>query len=182
MVDELIDDIIEGVLAREGGYSDNPDDNGGPTNMGITQAVARRNGWAGDMVDLPRELAAVIYQRRYIYDPHFDRVANMSTVIGVEVIDAGVLSGPVVAAKWLQRMLNVMNMGGRFYRDMVADGLVGDETMASLAAYINRRGAEGEAIMVRGLNHLQGEFMVRIAEKREANESFVYGWLKNRTH
>ena len=53
-VDELIDDVI----GREGGYSNHPADRGGPTRWGITEAVARAHGFAGDMRDFPREDAA----------------------------------------------------------------------------------------------------------------------------
>ena len=54
---------IDEVIAREGGYGHHPADRGGPTNFGITQAVARANGYAGDMRKLPRTLAETIYRR-----------------------------------------------------------------------------------------------------------------------
>ena len=44
--------IIDGVIAREGGYVNDPRDAGGETNWGITKAVARANGWAGPMRQL----------------------------------------------------------------------------------------------------------------------------------
>ena len=36
---ETFDEIIEVVLEHEGGYVDDPDDRGGATNWGVTQAV-----------------------------------------------------------------------------------------------------------------------------------------------
>ena len=39
-VDELIDELIE----REGGFVSHPADRGGPTRYGITEAVARAHG------------------------------------------------------------------------------------------------------------------------------------------
>ncbi len=42
-VDQLVDALIE----REGGYVDHPLDRGGVTNFGITEAVARAHG--GDL-------------------------------------------------------------------------------------------------------------------------------------
>ena len=56
-----IDDVIEEVLRREGGYVNDPSDAGGATNFGITQATARQNGYTGDMRALPRALAKEIY-------------------------------------------------------------------------------------------------------------------------
>ena len=34
--------------------------------------------------------------------------------------------------------------------------------------------------MLKALNALQGERYIDLAEKRQANESFVYGWLRTR--
>lgn len=57
--------LIEDVIDREGGYVDHPADRGGATRYGITQAVARAEGYTGAMRDLPRALAARIYRRHY---------------------------------------------------------------------------------------------------------------------
>ena len=53
-----IDDLIDSLIDREGGYSNHPADRGGPTNYGITEAVARAQGYRGHMRDLPRDEAA----------------------------------------------------------------------------------------------------------------------------
>jgi len=177
----ILDGIIDGIIAREGGYVDHPDDRGGPTNYGITQAVAEHTGWLGDMADLPESRAREIYLSRYVFGPNFYELTEISEMIGIEVIDAGVLSGPATATRWLQRLLNALNRGQRDYPDIKTDGHVGDETLAALTAYLSHRKTDGEQILLRGLNHLQGAYMVRISEKREANESFLYGWLKERT-
>ncbi|WP_275673085.1 putative peptidoglycan-binding domain-containing protein, partial [Escherichia coli] len=39
---------------------------------------------------------------------------------------------------------------------------------------------DGERVMLTALNCTQGDRYLELAEKREANESFVYGWLKER--
>jgi lysozyme family protein len=39
-----ITDLIDRLIAREGGYVDHPADRGGATRWGITVAVARANG------------------------------------------------------------------------------------------------------------------------------------------
>ena len=61
MIDELIEDVIE----REGGYVNHPADRGGATRWGITEAVARRQGYMDDMRSLPQSDAAAIYKRLY---------------------------------------------------------------------------------------------------------------------
>ena len=54
------DDIFNTILGKEGGYVDHPNDKGGPTNWGITQATARAHGYTGDMRNLTREQALAI--------------------------------------------------------------------------------------------------------------------------
>src|SRR3546814_10787624 len=57
------------TLFRSGGYVDHPNDRGGPTNFGITQAVARANGYLGEMRKLPRETAKAFYRAIYWAGP-----------------------------------------------------------------------------------------------------------------
>lgn len=57
-----IEQYLEELIKREGGYVNNPADRGGATKYGITQAVARENGWNGNMKDLPLEFAKSIYK------------------------------------------------------------------------------------------------------------------------
>ena len=53
-------------------------------------------------------------------------------------------------------------------------------TVAALTAYMQKRGVEGEGVLLKALNSLQGAYYIALAEKRETDESFEYGWLKNR--
>ncbi|EHJ6098195.1 hypothetical protein KBS13_005008, partial [Escherichia coli] len=88
--------------------------------------------------------------------------------------------GPAVAAKMLQRWLNVFNQKGMLYPDMDADGCIGPRTINALRVFLEKRGKDGELVMLTALNCTQGERYLALAEKREANESFVYGWMKAR--
>ena len=58
-----VDELIEALIEREGGYVNHPNDRGGPTNYGITEAVARAHGFAGAMRSMPRSEAAAICRR-----------------------------------------------------------------------------------------------------------------------
>uniref|UniRef100_UPI00359318C9 glycosyl hydrolase 108 family protein n=1 Tax=Parasphingorhabdus sp. TaxID=2709688 RepID=UPI00359318C9 len=49
-----IDTLIDKVIALEGDYSDHPADRGGPTRWGVTEAVARAQGYAGDIIKFMR--------------------------------------------------------------------------------------------------------------------------------
>ena len=176
-VEDLIDELIE----REGGYVHHPADRGGPTRFGITEAVARAHGYSGAMADLPRDEAAAIYRRLYWLRPRFDQVADRAPQVAAELFDTGANMGPGVAATFLQRALTALNRGGKDYPDLVPDGRIGPATLAALDAFLEARGSRGgETVMLRALEALQGERYLRLAEKRPANEAFLYGWLANR--
>ena len=176
-VNELIDELIE----REGGYVSHPADKGGPTKFGITEAVARAHGYGGAMADLPREEAAAIYCRLYWLRPRFDLVAERCPRVAAELFDTGANMGPAVAATFLQRALTALNRGGKDYADLTPDGRVGPATIAALDRFFETRGKRGgETVLLRALEALQGERYLRLAEKRPANEAFLYGWLANR--
>ena len=175
-----IDDLIDGAIDREGGFVDHPADRGGATNWGITQAVARAEGYAGAMRGLPRGTAAAIYARLYWLKPGFDTVAARAPNIAAELFDTGVNMGPAVATGFLQRALNALNRGATDYPDLVLDGVVGPRLLAALDAFLARRGKGAEAVLLKAIEALQGERYVALAERRPANEAFLYGWLANR--
>ena len=176
-IDELIDSLIE----REGGFSNHPADAGGPTCFGITEAVARAHGYGGPMRQLPRSEAARIYKRIYWLRPRFDEVAKRCPRVAAELFDTGANMGPAVAATFLQRALTALNRNADDYSDLVPDGRIGTQTLTALDAFLAKRGqGSGETVLLRALEALQGERYLRLAERRPANEAFLYGWLANR--
>ena len=181
-MDEIdVDALIGALIDREGGYVDHPADKGGPTCFGITEAVARANGFRQPMRKLSREEAAAIYRRLYWLRPRFNDVAMRSGRIAAELFDTGVNMGPAVAITFLQRALTALNRNGRDYADLVPDGRIGPQTLAALDRFLVLRGkASGETVLLRSLEALQGERYLRLAERRPANEAFLYGWLANR--
>lgn len=181
MHDPTIDALVTALIEREGGYVNHPADRGGPTCFGITESVARAHGYAGGMRNLPKSEAAEIYRRLYWLRPGFDAVAKRSEAVAAELFDTGVNMGPAVAATFLQRALTALNRNGRDYGDLAPDGRVGKGTLAALDAFLAVRGkAGGESVLLRALEALQGERYLRLAERRPANEAFLYGWLANR--
>jgi len=172
---------INAIILAEGGYSDHPSDRGGPTKYGITEAVARANGYLGPMVDLPRELAEAIYMKRYITQPGFYKIADISETLGEEMIDTGVNMGVSIPAPFLQRLLNLMNQRGTKYADIFVDGQIGPITLDALKKFLAYRGTEGEKVLVKAMNSMQAVRYIDIAEGKESQEDFIYGWLKNRT-
>lgn len=174
------DKVIRDVIASEGGYVDHPSDRGGPTMLGITQAVARANGYTGDMRQMPRSLAESIYLRRYITEPKFDQVLAISEPIGSELIDTGVNMGPSRPAEFLQRWLNGFNAGGSHYADLFVDGRLGPLSLDALRKFLAWRGPEGTTVMLKALNGVQAARYLEIAEANKSQRDFLYGWIRTR--
>lgn len=175
-----IDALVEAVIDREGDYVDHPADRGGATRWGISVAVARAHGYQGAMRSLPREEAAAIYRRTYWSRPGFAAVASRAPALAAALFDTGVNMGTAVAARFLQRALNALNRGASDYPDVAVDGAVGPRTMAALDGFLARRGPRGETVLLKAIDALQGERYAALAERRPANEAFLYGWLANR--
>lgn len=175
-----LDSVIDGVIEREGGYVDNPSDKGGKTRYGITEAVARSNGYSGDMKYLPLQFARDIYKRIYITRPKFDKIFLISEKVGVKLVDAGVNMGTVTAAKFLQKSLNALNMRGSLYPDLIEDGECGEKTQAALKKYLSARALQGgEQVLLKAISALQCARYIDISQSGK-NEDFVFGWIKNR--
>ncbi len=172
--------IIAALIEREGDFSNHPSDKGGPTRWGITEAVAREEGYLGAMATLPQSFAVSVYMRRYVSGPGFDKVLALSPRIAEELVDTGVNMGERLPGPWLQRILNGLNRQGKDYPDLKVDGQVGPGTLAALRALLAKRGAAGERAVLRALNCLQGARYIEITEARPANEDFLFGWLDNR--
>ncbi len=175
-----INTLIDDVIGREGGYSNHPADRGGATRWGITEAVARAHGYRGDMRSFPREDAVALYKRIYWTRPGFDRVNAFAPDVAAELFDTGVNMGPGVAVSFLHRALNALNRGASDYADIVPGVRIDDATVHALTAYLRKRSPHGEAVLVKALEALQGERYLDLAERRPANEAFLYGWLANR--
>lgn len=180
-----IEDIITGILKAEGeAFTDDPNDRGGATRYGITQdALSEFLGHRASITEiqhLSEADARSIYYDRYVMRPGFGKIMPLSPAIAREVVDTGVNMGVAVAALFLQRVLNAFNQSGTDYPDIPVDGECGTQTVNALKAYLEKRGKEGEQVMLTALNSLQGERYIHIAETRPSQEAFCYGWIRAR--
>lgn len=175
-----IDQIIDGIIDREGGWVSHPNDKGGPTTWGITESVARGNGYTGDMRAMPKAFAREVYKRRYWLEPGFGKVAVLSNLIAEELADTGVNMGPATAVRFLQRALNVMNLEHTVFPEIVVDGVLGPTTLSALGAYLKYRNQDGERVLLTAINCLQGARYIEIVEARPQSEAFIYGWFRER--
>ncbi len=119
--------VAAGIVAREGGWADDPDDPGGATNHGVTLTTLRRlRGRAVTVADLRRLTpaeAARIFVSEYFHRPHLDLLPE---AIQPQVFDMQVNAG-AQAVRILQRLLCDMRL------DVVIDGYVGPDTARAAA-------------------------------------------------
>lgn len=59
------ENALKKILEWEGGYTNDPDDNGGETNYGITKFDALRAGYLDDMKKIPLDIVTSIYKKDY---------------------------------------------------------------------------------------------------------------------
>lgn len=125
-----VQDIAREILAREGGYVNDPDDPGGATNHGVTVHTMRRLGLdltgdgavdAQDVRVLSQQQAQQIFVDEYFKKPG---VSGLPALIQASVFDMYVNSGSN-AVKILQRLLNQMRIS------VSVDGVIGPQTAAA---------------------------------------------------
>lgn len=177
---KTLKELLDTLILAEGGYSDNKKDSGGKTMYGITEAVARANGYTGGMSAMPRSIAEKIYTARYWVGPKFDKVAELAPSVAAEMFDCGVNMGPATAAKYLQRILNAYNREQKLYEDILVDGQLGPRSIATLQSCLRSRGYVAEGTILKGIVCLRGARYLELAETRESQEEFVFGWIANR--
>lgn len=182
--------IILATIEVEGGYVNNVKDLGGETNFGITVATANKAatkkklvamGWDGTMRNLTKEMAYAIYEIEYWNKLNLDALFEISPFLADKLFDQGVNVGTNRAGKWLQRALNGFNRGQKDYKDIGVDGGIGTETLTALNGLIKKRGRAGTVtVLLYALVSMQGNHYITIAEAREDNEEFMYGWFMER--
>jgi len=122
--------LAQEIVAREGGYVDDPDDPGGATKYGVTVDTMRRLGLdltndgrvdREDVRVLTRAHAVSIFVEHYFRGPRIDR---LPAPLHATVFDMYVNAG-ANGIKILQRLLGDMRV------PVTVDGVIGPETIAA---------------------------------------------------
>jgi len=125
-----INQIAAEIVAREGGYVNDPDDPGGATNFGVTIHTMRRLGLdldgdgdvdARDVRSLSREQAISIFIDHYFTRPG---IKDLPAAMHATVFDMYVNAGSN-AVRILQRLLRDMRI------EVSIDGIIGPQTIAA---------------------------------------------------
>ena len=170
-----IEEMIEALLGREGGYVNHAHDRGGETIWGITVGTARQHGYHASMRHMTREQAKDIYRAAYWTKPGFHLIEKIYPRVADEMFDTGVNMGQSIPGRFLQRALNAF-IDAR----LAQDGMIGPATLSALRSFKQGRGPAGEEVLVRALDAMQGERYLTLVERRTKNRSFAYGWFAHR--
>ena len=165
---DQVHEIAREIVAREGGYVNDPDDPGGATKYGVTVHTMRRLGLdltedgrvdAQDVRRLARADAERIFVQHYYARPGIDRLPE---VLRASVFDMYVNAG-ANAVKILQRLLRQMG------QDVAVDGVIGPQTAdAADAAARAAPGHLADAYAIARRN-----YYLRLADRRPASRKFA---------
>jgi lysozyme family protein len=169
--DKLMSDRYEGGAE----YTDHPDDRGGPTRWGVTQATARAHGYTGDMRNFPKSKALEIADKSY-WTPL--RCNDMPQSIAFEVFEVGWHSGADADNRWeaisiLQKSINIFLIAYQ----IDVDGKIGFNTMTALMTVLD---IAGEKKLKMWFNIFQGVFYYEIAKANPSQMKFLRGGWTNR--
>ncbi len=177
---QTVTDIANEIVAREGGYVNDPDDPGGATNFGVTIHTMRRLGLdldadgdidAADVRQLTQAQAVDIFIRHYFEGP---RIAQLPAGLHASVFDMYVNAG-ANAVRILQRLLCEMGHA------VSVDGALGPQSIAATAkAY-----TQAPQAMVDAYGIARRNYYFRIADNRPASRKYARtraggkgGWIR----
>jgi lysozyme family protein len=152
----MIKEIIDDVLAREGGSkaTNDPNDAGGRTQYGIAER-SNPQAWADGKVT--EEEARAIYEAKYVRGPGFDKVSDPKLM--AQLVDFGVNSGPGVAITKLQEILRV-----------TPDGVLGPKTLEAISR-------EDPRYLSNKLVAARIQMIGKLTQKNPAQLKWLGGWL-----
>ncbi|MEL6169034.1 MAG: holin-associated N-acetylmuramidase [Pseudomonadota bacterium] len=175
-----VSDIADEIIAREGGFVNDPDDPGGATKFGVTVHTMRRLGLdldrdgdvdAADVHRLTRGRARAIFIRYYFHQP---RIADLPEVLHATVFDMYVNAGPN-AVKILQRLVTRMGYPA------TADGVIGPITIQA----VERAAAAAPSHIADAYGIARRNYYYRLADRRPASRKFARrrdggkgGWIR----
>jgi lysozyme family protein len=154
------DAALDFTLRWEGGYVNDPDDLGGATNRGVTQATY--DAWRRRQGLLPRDVRDIeADELRAIYRTYWDAVRgdDVAPVVAAVLFDHAVNAGPERAIRLLQAVCGV-----------AVDGIFGPLTMREVLSTRDRD-------LAATLTHARAGYYVGLVSANPRLAKFLRGWL-----
>ncbi len=168
-------EILEKTLREEGSWSNNANDAGGATMLGITQATLssyRGRPVSEDEVHaLTRDEAMEIYRKLYFDGPQINLLPE---ALQSPVFDWGVNAGPGRAIRGLQQLIDEAEV----VPHISMDGGIGPATLNAVQKTLDAMGA---TVMVNAYQDERQKFYDEIVARKPSQAVFIKGWT-NRTN
>lgn len=177
---QTVREIAKQIVAREGGFVNDPDDPGGATKFGVTIHTMRRLGvdltgdgrvTAADVRRLSRAQATDIFIEHYFKRP---RIGDLPEALQASVFDMYVNAG-ANAMKILQQLLCDMGFV------VAVDGALGPQSVAAAAQAMSA--APDHLVDAYGI--ARRNYYFRLADRRPASRKYARtiaggkgGWIK----
>lgn len=174
----------------EGGYTNDPDDEGGETYRGIARNFNPNwMGWRlidGNRHSAPPEvfaewankneiliqMAKAFYKFEYWDKIRGDEIGFQG--LATEMLECGVLTGIHQPITFLQKSLNMLNRNGELFTDLMADGVFGPRTLSALCMLPPK---DHQTLLVL-MNHYQRQHLLDCCERKPIKEKYIRGWLE----
>lgn len=178
MIDDILtpqgrfDFAVNVLLGHEGGYSNDPDDPGGETNFGITQADLNEHmkditSFPSNVKDLTKIEAEYFYKVVYWDKYNYNAINSLS--IATKLFDMCVNMGAHEAHELAQRALGYCG-----YSSLAVDGILGGHTLAAINE-VCLHGRE-EDLMNELINEAKW-FYEHLVEEKPVLKKFLNGWI-----
>lgn len=177
---QTVQDIARQIVAREGGFVNDPDDPGGATKYGVTIGTMRRlridvdrdgDVDVADVRRLTRAQAEDIFLRHYYYAPN---IQLLPEPLRASVFDMQVNAG-TNAVRILQRLLT------KFDEPLAADGVIGPKTAAAAGRAYEKAGL----YLVDAYGIARRDYYFGLADRRRSSRKYARtraggkgGWIK----
>ncbi|WP_347313275.1 holin-associated N-acetylmuramidase [Defluviimonas sp. SAOS-178_SWC] len=165
---QTVTDIAREIVAREGGFVNDPDDPGGATKFGVTIGTMRRLGLdltgdgrvtEADVRRLTRAKAEDIFIQHYFRGPG---LAELPEALQASVFDMYVNAG-ANAVKILQHLLNDMG------NDLTVDGVLGPITLAAA----HRAAGNAPHLLADAYGIARRNYYYRLADTRPSSRKYA---------
>ena len=171
------DNAFELTVGLEGGFSDDPDDNGNWTGgkKGVGELKGTKYGISAasfpneDIRNLTIDRAKILYRQNYWNPLNLDGVSLGS--IQEEIFDTAVNMGVGMAGKIAQEAINFLEPGPED-SPLSVDGVIGPTTLS----YINKWCKKDPEALFKALNGFQ--FVRYVEVCHSTNKKFDWGWMK----
>ena len=160
--------LVPFILSKEGGYVNDKDDSGGPTNFGITLATWRKVGYdknddgvinKEDIKLLTEDDFHRVFKKNYWDACKADQIKDQS--VANLLVDFAYNSGVARVSKFIQKIVGV-----------TADGIVGSKTINAINNYPRGQRQLFATLRQRRINYLDGIVIANPTQKK-----FYNGWM-----